>query len=118
MSGLPEHDNHETVYSRDDVDHLVAREVAKQRMADLERQIGSTNNVVVQMGADLKAQLNSLLQQLVEQRHTLREEIEKEYATKMELFQLRSTVEKMWLKITMPISVVVVVVNLASHFFR
>lgn len=105
-------------YTREEVDHLVAREVAKQRMADLERQIGSTNNEVVTMAAELKAQLTNIQRQIETQRGEIKSEIKEDFATKMELLALESKVDKMWLKISIPVSIMVGIVQFVAEHYK
>lgn len=48
----------EQLMSRDNADHYIAREVAKQRMADLERKIAENNNSFVTAFAEIKANIS------------------------------------------------------------
>jgi len=112
-------DQNDNTFTREEVDHLVAREVAKQRMADLERQLGSTNNEVVKMSAELRAQLTNILRQIEIQRSEIKAEIKEDFATKMDLLALESKVDKIWLKISIPVSVIVAVSQMfTTHFIK
>lgn len=96
-------------YTREEVDHLVAREVAKQRMSDLEKTLTDTKNDMVKMWAKFDASFESLQKTLEGRDKTLREEMERDFATKVEFEQLKGEVEKVWLKVSIPVTVVLVI---------
>jgi hypothetical protein len=82
----------EKMMTESDAMHLVAREVAKQRMGDMERSIKEGELRTVASFSELKAQVGTLTT-LVEKQSlhmekatdNLREEIKKDFATKIEV---------------------------------
>lgn len=120
MSELPPQEHK---YTAEEVNHLVAREVAKQRMADMERQIGTLNNTITKAVADFNAKLDALSNTISTQHKTiweairgerdeLRKEIEKDFATKLDLALLEAKVDKIWLKVSIPVATITALVNL------
>lgn len=90
----------EKTYTENEAMHLVAREVAKQRMADMERMISEGERRAVQAMAELKVQIGNLELLIKDQSaameknaETLKKEIEKDFATKLELNELSNRVE-------------------------
>lgn len=102
---LPEQDKH---YTREEVDHLVAREVAKQRMADLEKTLTETRNDMVKMWAKFDAAFETLQKAIEGRDKSMREEMERDFATKVEFEQLKGEVGKVWLKVSVPVTTILV----------
>lgn len=91
-SALPPQQQEEgTMYSESDVQHLVAREVMKHRMNDYERGLSSLTNQVKDSNAKVDQSLKSLNESLERHyqhtsdcREDLRNEIERDFVTKLE----------------------------------
>jgi len=90
----------ELKYSETDAQHLIAREVAKQRMADMERMISEGERRSVTSMTELKVNIANLALLIKEQNvsmdktsELLKKEIEKDFATKLEVNDLSNRVE-------------------------
>ena len=90
----------EPKYSETEAQHLIAREVAKQRMSDMERMIAEGERRSVQSMAELKVQIANVALLIKEQggemeksNDMLKKEIEKDFATKLEVNDLSNRVE-------------------------
>ncbi len=108
----------EKIFTEDEAMHLVAREVAKQRMSDMERLIKENDNKTTVAVAEVKVKIDSiysLLQQheraRAEGTKELREEMANEFASKTEMRLLESNIEnkldKLWQRVTLPITGVI-----------
>lgn len=106
----------EKIYSAQEVEHMVAREVAKQRLADLERALAQTNEQVVKMWAKFDASFESLQRAIDGQETKLRIEIERDFASKLDLEQLKNEVGKIWLKVSIPVSTIVLMAEVYHRF--
>jgi len=124
----------EAKYTEADAQHLIAREVAKQRMGDMERMITEGERRSVQSMAELKVQIANLVILIKEQgviteknSDTLKKEIEKDFATKMEVNALSNRVESdfdklntkidsMWGKLTVIVSTISAVGLVIQYF--
>ena len=124
----------EPKYTETEAQHLIAREVAKQRMADLERMITEGERRSVQSMAELKVQIANLALLIKEQSismekqtDTLKKEIEKDFATKLEVNSLSNRVESdfdklntkmdsMWTKLTIIVSTISAVGLVIQYF--
>lgn len=105
-------------YTQDEVSHLVAREVAKQRMADMERSISNTNDQVVKMWAKIEASFDSLKKSINERDNDLRREIERDFATKLEVEQMRGELNKIWLKVSLPVGTLLIALEFIFKLFK
>lgn len=124
----------EAKYTETEAQHLIAREVAKQRMADIERMINEGERRSVQSMAELKVQISNLALLIKEQsivmekqNDTLKKEIEKDFATKIEVNSLSNRVESdfdklntkidsMWGKLTLIVSTISAVGLVIQYF--
>jgi len=104
-------------YTIDDVNHMVAREVAKQRMSDLERNLQQTNDQVVKMWAKFDASFEAIKLAIEGQEDNWRKEMERDFATKMDLERLDAKVDKVWLKVSLPVATVVGLVQWIVTFW-
>ena len=106
------------VFTEDEAMHLVAREVAKQRMSDMERLIKENDTKTSIAVAEVKIKIDSiyaLLQQHEQARaqgaKEIREEMASEFASKSEMKLLESNIEnkldKLWQRVTLPITGVI-----------
>lgn len=114
----------EPKYTETEAQHLIAREVAKQRMADMERMINEGERRSVTSMAELKVQIANLALLIKEQSvsmekssEMLKKEIEKDFATKLEVNDLSNRVESdfdklntkidsLWGKLTLIVSTI------------
>ena len=114
----------EPKYSETEAQHLIAREVAKQRMSDMERMIGEGERRSVQSMAKIEVQIANLSLLIKEQSQAmdknsdlLKKEIEKDFATKLEVNDLSNRVESdfdklntkidsLWGKLTLIVSTI------------
>ena len=107
-SALPPQEHKKgTMYTEDDMQHVVAREVMKHRMDDYERGMLALTNQVKDSNAAVKAGLDGLDKSLgkhydhvTECRDDLRLEIERDFVTKVEFLQELSKIEKVIWKAT------------------
>lgn len=135
MSGLPDQEQGSRLYSESDVQHIVAREVAKQQVRELQSGLLATNKTLADLTANFTTELKSvreLLQkqpdQIRECRVDLRREIEKDFPNRLEMMDMENRIEdmistgdaglssqiaainvkvdKQWLKITVTLSVI------------
>jgi hypothetical protein len=124
----------EPKYTETEAQHLIAREVAKQRMSDIERMVNEGERRSVQSMAELKVQIANLALLIKEQSvameknsDTLKKEIEKDFATKLEVNDLSNKVESdfdklntkidsMWGKLTVIVSTISAVGLVIQYF--
>lgn len=114
----------EPKYSETEAQHLIAREVAKQRMADIERNISDMERRFISLLSELKVQLSNQTILIKEQSlsmektaESIKKEIEKDFATKLEVNDLSNKVESdfdklntkidsLWGKLTLIVSTI------------
>ena len=109
MSGLPDQDEFtDRLYTADDVQHIVAREMARRQIEQLQNGQLETNKRLVEMTAAFNAELKSLREMIASQpaqvdacRSELRHEIERDFPGRIEFLELEDKVDRQWLKITM-----------------
>ena len=106
----------EKTYTAEEVNHLVAREVAKQRLGDLERDLTELKNENVKMWAKLDANFDSLQKAIEGRDNDLRREIERDFATKIEVAELRGEMGKLSIKVTAMVSIAVMLIEFAAKF--
>lgn len=117
MGSLPSQES-STSYTYEEMQHIVAREVMKHRLSDLEAKLASVETNMTGLFAKLETSLHNLAIQLSkssevikECREELKDEVEREFATKLELKSLEAKVDKMWAKITVAVSLSVVFIQ-------
>ena len=115
----------EKMMSESDAMHLVAREVAKQRMSDMERSIKEGELRTVASFSELNSKIG-VLTALVEKQSlhmekatdNLREEIKKDFATKIEVHsdfeKLNTKIDHQWSKLVLVVSTVTLVGTIIS----
>jgi septal ring factor EnvC (AmiA/AmiB activator) len=98
----------EKMFTEDEAMHLVAREVAKQRMSDMERKISDndtkTSIALAEIKTQIKQVINMIEKQSIEEDHTrkeLKEEIERDFATKSDLKVVEVKLDGLVTKIAM-----------------
>lgn len=119
-------------YTEDEMQHLLAREVAKQRMGDMQRMIDE-NKKETQIGfSKLEVQISQVLS-MIEKNNTsrtesfesLRREMKTDFATKADVDadfeKLNTKIDTQWQKITLIVSTVSIgggaIVQLLSKFW-
>lgn len=122
---MSENDQDDRKYTREDMEHLVAQEVAKQRLHDVERNLDTLRADNGNQFAEIKAGLDVIREQFdrmyshVEDcRNEMRAEIERDFATKIEITALDAKIDKMWLKIATPVAVVLVLLQVAALWLQ
>ena len=117
----------ERMMSESEAMHLVAREVAKQRMGDMERSIKEGELRTVASFSELKAQVGTLTT-LVEKQSlhmekatdNLRDEIKKDFATKAEVTadfdKLNTKIDTQWGKLVLIFATITAIGTLVSVF--
>lgn len=105
------------MYTEEELQHRLAREVAKQRLGDMERKIEEGEGRVAMGFAELKTQIGGLSNQLTSQSlnmekatDDLRKEIKNEFASKEELdykfMTLNTKIDTQWSKLVLIVSVI------------
>lgn len=119
----------EKTFTETEAMHLVAREVAKQRMSDIERTIKEGEHRSVIAFSKLEAQIQALFN-LVEKQSIamekandgLREEIKKDFATKIEVAadfeKLNTKIDTQWSKLMLIVSTVTAVGVVANFLIK
>jgi hypothetical protein len=118
---------HEKLFTEDEMTHAVAREVAKQRMSDMERSLKEGELRTVSSFSELKSQISTLTN-LVEKQSlhmekatdNLREEIKKDFATKLEVSsdfeKLNTKIETQWSKLVLIFATITAISTTVSVF--
>jgi len=98
----------EKMFTEDEAMHMVAREVAKQRMSDMEKKISDndtrTSIALAEIKTQIKHVINMIEKQTLEEDRTrkeLKEEIEREFATKADLKIVETKLDGLVTKIAM-----------------
>lgn len=115
-------------YTQEEVQHIVAREVAKQRMADVERQVGTLSAGFTKATAEFNAKIDSLSNVMSDQHRQLREQLKAEQEdiktwardkfadqlhTQGELLRLEGKIDKIWLKVSIPVATITTIATAA-----
>lgn len=108
----------EKLFTEEEVGHLVAREVAKQRMHDIERSIQTMKDDSLKMWAKFDAGFDSLQKAIENRDADLRKEMERDFATKLDLEQLKGEVSRIWLKVSVPVATIVSLITVGSHYIK
>lgn len=133
MSGLPDRDL-QTSYTESEMQHIVARKMAEQQIIQLHNgQIELAKNIVSQ-GIHVNDKLELIFKMLQGQpekmdkcKVDLRDEIDKDFPSKLDLERMEShlktqisalntKVDMQWLKITIPVSIVVAASSIVGWF--
>ncbi len=106
----------EKVFTEDEAMHLVAREVAKQRMSDMERKIAENDHKVTVALTELKQQIAQVIIMIDKQSldndkndKELKGEIEKDFASKSDLIRLENKLDSLSKSIHTTIAVIAIV---------
>lgn len=136
MSGLPDQiSDPDAKYSEADVQHIVSREVMKQRLSDLEARIREGERKVSDMFSRIEAgqkemfgrieagqeMIRSIVSRGTDQIRECRKEIEddmrEKYATKVSLERLEGKLNTFATKIITGVAVLMIVVQFVAPFF-
>ena len=131
MSGLPDQDRRIN-YSKDDVQHIVAREMAKQQIEHIQNGLLETNKKLVEIITAFNLELKNVRETLSGHpekvdacKVSLREEVIVDHPTRIEVLTMERDlmnkinavsvqVDKQWLKITMTITTMSVLITTAG----
>ena len=123
---LPDRDDSPTV-PREYVDHIVAREVMKHRLNDVESRQLLHEDRLTKFATTIQAGIDAINEKLSKGREEFRqdiddcrkefreemhEELKSKYATQMELQVLEGKVDRMWAKITAAVAVAMVALQM------
>jgi small-conductance mechanosensitive channel len=104
----------ERLYSQKDLDLTVEREVTKQRLSDIERNVANSAQVSAGALQEIKTQIEQVISLIDKQtseqekyRNEMRDEIEKNFATKTELLVIQNSIDSFKLRITVTIAAIV-----------
>jgi hypothetical protein len=93
-------------YTEDEMNHLLSREVAKQRMGDMLRMIEENKKDVITGMAKLETQIDSVKNMIeksnndrIEADNKLRTDLKEDFASKGDLDLLKAKVEGQWGKL-------------------
>lgn len=96
--------------------HIAAREVAKQRMSDMERKIADNDHKTTVALTEIKQQISQVINMIDKQSaeqdkndKELRSDIEKEFASKLDLQRIESKLDSLNKSIYIAIAVVIAV---------
>lgn len=101
-------------YTQDELDHIVARETAKNQLSDFKNNLALTNQANTQALADINAKINQIFSVMSEQNkeqrierekliEDLRKEIEKDFASKIDMINISNRLDQLWIKISVAI---------------
>lgn len=100
--------------TRDEAMHLVAREVAKQRMTDMERKIAENESKTSVALTKIELQVAQVITMIKEQnikaiedKKEFKKEIESEFASKIDLERLENKLDQLVLRITVTVGTIV-----------
>lgn len=114
----------EKMLTQDEANHLIAREVAKQRMGDIEKNVADMERRFIALFSELKTQLANqtllIKEQSADMKQTselLKKEIEKDFASKLEVNdlsnkvdtdfeKLNTKIDSLWGKLTLIVSTI------------
>ena len=98
-------------YSQDEVNHIVARETAKNQMSDFKSNLSLMNQSNTQALADINAKITQIFSIMSDQNKEQREEreklidglkkeIEKDFASKIDMLNISNRLDQLWIKIS------------------
>jgi hypothetical protein len=120
---IPGYESKET-YTAEEVSHLVAREVAKQQLSDLKARLESQEQWMKDAVLTIESKLKEIIimiqksdDELDACKKSIKEEIRAEYATRLELQELRADIRVLSTKIITAVSVVTLIIQFAFQYF-
>lgn len=104
----------EKQFTQDELNHIVARETAKLQLADFKSNLALMNQANTQALADINAKINQIFNMISEQNKEQREdqeklidalkkEIEKDFASKIDMINISNRLDQLWIKISVAI---------------
>ena len=107
-------------YSQDEVNHIVARETAKNQMNDFKSNLALMNQANTQALADINAKITQIFSIMSDQNKEQREEreklidglkkeIEKDFASKIDMINISNRLDQLWIKISVAIMTAVTI---------
>lgn len=104
----------EKTFTQDDLNHIVARETAKLQLADFKNNLALMNQANTQALADINAKISQIFNMISEQNKEQREdqeklidalkkEIEKDFASKIDMINISNRLDQLWIKISVAI---------------
>ena len=108
----------EIKYTLEEVNHMVAREVAKQRMGDMERALQNIQVDQTKIWAKFDASFDALKVLIEGQDEKFRKEMERDFVTKLDHAELKASVEKMWIRVSAPVAAIVFIGGFVQHWIK
>lgn len=104
----------EKTFTQDDLNHIVARETAKLQLADFKNNLALMNQANTQALADINAKISQIFNMISEQNkeqredqekliESLKKEIEKDFASKIDMINISNRLDQLWIKISVAI---------------
>lgn len=101
-------------YTQDEVNHIVARETAKNQLTDFKSHLALMNQSNTQALADINAKITQIFSIMSDQNKEQREEreklieglkkeIEKDFASKIDMINISNRLDQLWIKISVAI---------------
>lgn len=99
--GIPDQHPNNSLYTESEVSHLVAREVMKLRMGDLETKLANNEKSLETMFAKVETSLENINRSLATLSKSIWDDVEKSFVSKTDHELLKAKVDGMWGKIIM-----------------
>lgn len=104
----------EKTFTQDELNHIVARETAKLQLADFKSNLALMNQANTQALADINAKISQIFAMISEQNkeqredqekliESLKKEIEKDFASKIDMISISNRLDQLWIKISVAI---------------
>lgn len=101
-------------FTQDELNHIVARETAKLQLADFKNNLALMNQANTQALADINAKISQIFNMISEQNkeqredqekliESLKKEIEKDFASKIDMINISNRLDQLWIKISVAI---------------
>lgn len=101
-------------FTQDELNHIVARETAKLQLADFKSNLALMNQANTQALADINAKISQIFNMISEQNkeqredqekliESLKKEIEKDFASKIDMINISNRLDQLWIKISVAI---------------
>lgn len=110
-------------FTEQEIKEAVGHALTNQRVDHLERMIAVANDANLRTLAEIRIHIERLTKMISDQhghidrcRSELRAEIEKDFASKLDLVQLAAKVDRQWIKITATVTAVIAVAMIVQYF--
>lgn len=120
---IPDQDIKKETYTGDEVRHLVAREVMKHRLEQMEGSQLQIKEEIAKIGTDITTsnkllmhEISKLYDVIGKGQKDLRSEIERDFASKAELIKLEGKVDGLALKISIATGAIVLLIQVGMKF--